>query len=170
MKKTLVVVATAIGVILLGNVVLASAQGNGPDGRPAIGQATDMHEAVLTAVAQELGMTYDELVAALQSGQTLSQIAADKGVSIERLREVMLEAREAALADLVEQGVITQDQADWMLSHANGMYGFGGGFGDCDGMAGFGGHGPGMMGGRGMHGNFNPTAPRVNPAAPSNNG
>ena len=170
MKKTLVIVATVIGVIVLGNVLLASAQGPGPNAD----WMTQMHEAVWTAVAKELGLTYDELVAATQSGKTIWQLADEKGVSIERLREVMLEAREAALADLVKQGVITQEQADWMLSHSQGM--MGNGFGPCD-------SGPGMMNGRGMmngsgsmHGRgmmngFGPMHPWNNqPVQPDSNG
>ena len=173
MKRTLVIVATVVGVILLGNVLVAAAQGAGPGNGPAADWMTQMHEAVWTAVAKELGMSYDALVAETQAGKTLWQIAEEKGVSIERLREVMLEAREAALADLVEQGVITQVQADWMLSHSGGM--MGGGFGHCNGNPGTM-RGPGMMGGQGMmrgsgmmggSGRFGPARPWANPAAPT---
>lgn len=174
MKKTLVIVATVVGVVLLGNVVAASAQGIGPGAGsgPASEYMTEMHEAVWTAVAQELGLTYDELVAATQEGQTLWQIAADKGVSIERLREVMLEARETALADLVAQGVITQEQADWMLSRTNRMGGPGAGFGTCHDTPGaFAG---GMMGGHGRqggHGHSGSMHPQFNtPATSGSNG
>ncbi|HLF29252.1 MAG TPA: LysM domain-containing protein [Anaerolineae bacterium] len=164
MKKTLIILATIVGVVLLGNVLIVSAQGAGPG--PNGDWMTQMHEAVWTAVAEELGLTYDELVAAVQDGQTIWQIAEEQGVSVERLREVMLDARAAALADLVEQGVITQEQADWMLSHSQGM--LGNGFGHCGGNAGFMGRG-GMMGGRGMMGNggFGPMHPGANRTAPS---
>lgn len=167
MKRTLVIMATMVGVILLGNVLVAAAQGAGPGSGPSSDWMTRMHEAVWTAVAKELGMTYDELVAETQGGKTLWQIAEEKGVSFERLRQVMLEAREAVLADLVQQGAITQEQADWMLNHSRGM--LNGGFGHCGGNPGFM-RGSGMMGGRGMMGgpgSFGPTRPWSNPAAPT---
>jgi hypothetical protein len=173
MKKTLVIVATVVGVILLGNVLVAAAQGAGPGPGPSSDWMTQVHQAVWTAVASELGMTYDELVAEVQGGKTLWQIAEEKGVSIERLRRVMLEARQAALADLVKQGVITQEQADWMLSHSRGM--LGGGFGPCGGNPGFM-RGPGMMGGQGAPGGrgmmggrgfSGPMRPWANPATPT---
>ena len=171
MKKTLVILATVVSVVLLGNVLIASAQGGGP-GAPRNADMADMHEAVWTAVAKELGMTYEQLVAATQSGKTIWQLAAEKGVSIERLRQVMLDARKAALADLVKQGVITQEQADWMLNHSQGM--MGGGFGSCGGNPGsmMGGRGmmsgQGMSGGRGMRGGFGQMHPWGKPPAVPN--
>ena len=163
MKKTLIILATAIGIILLGNVLIASAQGRGPGSGPNTDYMTRMHEAVWTALAGELGMTYDELTAAVQNGKTIWQIAEEKGVSIERLREVMLEARAAALADLAAEGAITQAQADWMLSHSQTM--MGSGLGNCGGPGMMG--GGGMMGGRGMMNGFGPMRPWAQPPAPS---
>jgi len=147
MKKTLMIVATVVGVLVLGNVLIASAQVPAPGANAD--WMTEMHQAVWTAVAKELGMTYDELTAAVQGGKTLWQIADEKGVSIDRLQEVMRGAREAALKDLVAQGAITQEQADWMLSHSNGM--MSGGFGNCGGSGMM--NGGMMRGGSGMMGN-----------------
>lgn len=147
MKKSFMIVATIIGVILLGNVLIVSAQGGpgnqpmGPGmmrGRGGEGWMQDVmmadggpHEQAWTAVAERLGMTYDELNAALQSGQTIAEIAAAQGVSLDELREIAREAMSNALADLVEQGVITQEQADWMLEHMQSMPMFNFGAGGC---------------------------------------
>lgn len=117
-----------------------------------------MHQAVMTAVANALGMTYDQLTAALQT-QTLAQIAAAKGVSADTLRQAAATARNAELDRLVQQGVITQAQADWMKSRMQTMplYGLDND-GACPMQNGQGGwqnngqsgsYGPGMMGGRG---------------------
>jgi len=106
-----------------------------------------MHEAVMTAIAAELDMTYDELTAALQT-QTLAQIAEAQGVSLATLQQVATTARNAELDRLVEQGVITQQQADWMKNRMQSMPLTN--FGNCPMQNGQGGaYGPGMMGGRG---------------------
>ena len=121
--------------------------------------AGGMHEQVMTAVATRLGMTYDQLITALQNGQTIAQLADAKGVSLEALQQVANTARANALNQLVQQGVITREQADWMLDRMNDMpmFDLGAGNGPCPGQqpngAQPGGHGPGMMGGgRGMMG------------------
>jgi len=149
MKKGLVVLAIIVGVILIGNVLIASAQGNGPAtggslgfGMPgntgtytntmpmgdmmgggnhaqlhdAMTAAGGMHEQIWTAVAQKLGLTYAELNTALQNGQTIEQLAQAHGVTLADLNQTANAARQAALTDLVKQGVLTQAQADWMLN------------------------------------------------------
>jgi hypothetical protein len=83
--------------------------------------AGGMHEQVWTAVAQKLGITYAELTTAVQNGQTIAQIAAAKGVSLDDLKAAALEAGKAALADLVQKGVLTQEQADWMVDRMDDM-------------------------------------------------
>jgi hypothetical protein len=159
MKKSLVIVAVIVGVILLGNVLIASAQDDAPGGWPMgpgmmMGRGSGMmmgggpggdhgwmaetmmasggmHEQVWTAIAAELGLTYDDLVAALQAGQTVAELAEEAGVSLDAVRQAALEAKRAALAALVEQGVISQEQADWMLERMESMpmFNFGSGFG-----------------------------------------
>jgi hypothetical protein len=121
--------------------------------------AGGMHEQVMTAVATRLGTTYDQLITALQNGQTIAQLADAKGVSLEALQQVANTARANALNQLVQQGVITREQADWMLDRMDAMpmFGLGAGNGPCPGQQPNGaqpsGHGPGMMGGgRGMMG------------------
>jgi hypothetical protein len=116
-----------------------------------------MHEQVWTAVAQKLGLTYAELNAALQNGQTVAQLAQAKGVSLDELKTAALAAMKASFAELVKQGVMTQQQADWMLDHMDDMpmFDFGQGYGP--GMM----RGRGMMGGRGMMRNWQyPTGPQ----------
>lgn len=113
-----------------------SAQGYGP-----------MHEYMVAAMAEALGMTVDELNTELAAGKTMWLIAQEKGFTLEEFQTLMLEARQKALAQMVADGVITQDQADWMLNHMQGMWGGAGGYG-CPGMGGFGRGGFGRGGGR----------------------
>jgi hypothetical protein len=101
--------------------------------------ANGLHEQVWTAVAKELGMTYAELNTATQNGQTVAELAEAKGVSLDALKIAAQAAMKASFVDLVKQGVMTQEQADWMLDRMDDMpmFNFEQGFG------------PGMMNGRG---------------------
>ena len=72
------------------------------------------HEQVWTAVAKELGLTYDQLQEQLKT-KTLAQLAQEKGVTLEKLQAVSKTAHQAALDKLVEEGKLTREQADWML-------------------------------------------------------
>lgn len=99
------------------------------------GEYGPLHEYMLPALAEALGMTPDELEAAHDEGITLWDIAQEKDISFEDFQALVLEAKSDAFADAVADGVITQDQADWMLSRMNGMWGQGSGpgTGTCDG-------------------------------------
>lgn len=199
MKKGLILVATIVAVILIGNVVVAYAQNGNPPAQPGAGVCPagvtcpysgtmpyggqgmmngrgmmgdrsqmmggnmgamrgammadgGMHEAVMTAIAAELDMTYDALTTALQT-QTLAQIAEAQGVSLETLQQVATTARNAELDKLVAAGTLTQAQADWMKSRMQSMPNFGSG--DCPMHNGQAGAQPGVpngMMGRGMMG------------------
>ncbi|MDI3298727.1 MAG: hypothetical protein QJR08_06125 [Bacillota bacterium] len=67
-------------------------------------------------VAKELGMTVQELVQARQSGQSIAQIAQSKGVSLDTLINAVLAAPKAALDVRVQQGVLTAQQEQQILS------------------------------------------------------
>jgi hypothetical protein len=99
-----------------------------------------MHEYMEKAMAEALGVTEEELEEQLAQGKTMWQVAEEKGLTWEEFTKVMTEARTAALKQMVEDGVITQAQADWMASHMQGMWGRGG-RGGCPDMGG--GSGPG---------------------------
>lgn len=105
-----------------------------------------MHEAMQEAIAEALGITHEELEERIAAGETVWSIAQEKGLSQAEFFQLMSEARSKALAKLVEQGVLTQEQADWMQERMTRMTqrGFGNGIGGCMGV-GFGGgrRGPG---------------------------
>jgi hypothetical protein len=128
--------------------------------------ANGMHEQVMTAVAKQLGLTYAELNTAMQSGQTVVQLAQAKGVSLAALKTVALDAMKASFADLVKQGAMTQAQADAMVDHMDDMPMFNfeqGTGGMMNGMMGSGRVPGGMMGGgRGgmMRGYQQPAGPQ----------
>jgi hypothetical protein len=98
----------------------------------------------LRVAAEELGMTTDELITALQSGQTLEQIAQEQGVDYADIQAAIQEQSQTELRDRIQQavtdGTITQEKADWLLEGLDkGFIGNGpGGDGFFGGKHGFG--------------------------------
>ena len=91
--------------------------GGGAQGAPLYGTMMlpgGVHEQVWTAVAQELGLTYDRLQEELAT-KTLTQLAQEKNVAIERLQNVYKAAHKTALDQLVADGKLTREQADAMI-------------------------------------------------------
>lgn len=118
--------------------------GHGP-GNP---EDNPLHEYMTNALADAFGLTSEELQAMHDNGTTLWDYAAEQGMTIADFQTKMETARSTALEQAVADGVITQEQADWMSSHGPGQKGHGFGGSDCDG------NGPhGQRGGRfnGMH-------------------
>lgn len=113
----------------------------------------------LEAAAKVLGMTTNELTTALKSGKTLEQLATDKKVDIQKVKDAIQAAHVTEMKTNIQQAVkdgkITQANADWLLEGLDkgyigvpGAFGFGGPHG---------GHGPG-----------NGNGPMGQPALPSN--
>jgi len=102
-------------------------------------------QAGLEAAAELLGMTADELSTQLWGGRTLADLADKAGVDLQTLRDAVEAANqaamEAAVRDAIEQalenGYITQEQADWLLQGLDqGFLPMGHGFGFGRGMRG----------------------------------
>jgi hypothetical protein len=79
------------------------------------GWMADYRDEMHAAVAEALGLSVEELDAAMAEGQTMWQIAEEQGVDPEVIRDAMQDAREEAINQAVADGVLTQEQADWML-------------------------------------------------------
>jgi hypothetical protein len=103
-----------------------------------------------TILATALGMTADELEAALAKGQSMSDLMDEKGIDAATLQANAQAAYEAAVQQAVTDGVITQAQADEILAEDGfNLFGHGG----------RGSHHGGGRGGRGGHGFFSPMLP-----------
>jgi len=100
-------------------------------------------DALQETLANTLGISVDELEDALAIGETPLSLAEQYDVSAEELHAAMQEAHAEALAQAVEDGTITQEQADEMQAWRAAMeagfgppLGFGrgrfGGFGSCN--------------------------------------
>ena len=93
----------------------------------------------ITAFAQALGLTPEELETRRLAGDTLWDIAQEQGMTTEQFQEMMTTARTSAINQAVADGVITQAQADFMLERMETMMGngvgpgFGMGNGGCGG-------------------------------------
>lgn len=83
--------------------------------RRALKQAIDRDE----LLAEALGISADELQAARDEGQKLTTLLDDLGLSGEEFRQALRTAYEGAVEQAVLDGVITQDQADQILSGDN---------------------------------------------------
>jgi len=89
----------------------------------------------LTAIAEALGLTADELKAQLKEGKSLADVAGDKGVDVQKLVDAQKTAIEKRVGEALQAGEITQEQADKRLAEAgeqaerivNGGFRFGGG-------------------------------------------
>ncbi len=70
-------------------------------------------------IAEQLGMTTDELREALQDGETtVADLAAEKNVALDTIVDAIVADIEARLAQAVENGRMTQDEADERLANA----------------------------------------------------
>jgi len=69
--------------------------------------------------AETLGLTPEELFAELHAGKSMDELAEEQGVELDALHEAVnadrAEARREAIEQAVEDGTLTQEQADWML-------------------------------------------------------
>lgn len=74
-----------------------------------------------TLLAQALGMAPEELQAAYDEGQTLSDLITAKGLDATTVREKLQTAYKDVLAQAVKDGVITQEQADEMQNDGRGF-------------------------------------------------
>ncbi len=166
MKKTMIILAVvALGIATFGFAGAASAQditpyypgggngrgGNGGNGNPA-GSGTGtgipleqninldgvLDDYMAAYIADGLGITVDELKAREAAGETLVTIGLSLGFDQDYILALHTDARTAALAQAVADGLITQTEADWMLSRLdNGQYGVSSGLclEDCTGTA-----------------------------------
>jgi len=86
------------------------------DGERPLGAGSQGDDGHLTVFADLLGMTVDEIKAAIQDeGQTLQSLLDSKGITEEAVQTAMQEAMQARLQQAVADGSITQEQADNML-------------------------------------------------------
>jgi AraC-like DNA-binding protein len=90
----------------------------GPRGGEAGRAVVAVGAETLDVVADALGMTRQELVAELRSGKTLAELVAGREDAV---RDALVTAAEARLAQAVAAGRMTQEQADRMLDRIRSL-------------------------------------------------
>ncbi len=91
-----------------------------------------LHDGMIAAISQKLGIPVADLEARIAKGETVAQIAYAKGLTAEQFTALMKDARAQAIDQAVNDGTLTQAQADWMKTR--GMNGVGMGQGAGRGM------------------------------------
>ncbi len=183
-KRFMILAGAALAVVLLGATVVAPvfAQEDTPTPEmPCGGRGGGFglgggSWTMFDVVAEALGLTPEEFFAELRAGKSLEEIAEEQGVEMEEVHDAIEAARVEAMREGIEQAVedgrITQEQADWMLEGLEqGFLPMRQGFGSGRGKGGGSGHG--MRGGSGRNGTksgfgsgFSPfSAPSVAPGS-----
>ena len=80
-----------------------------------------MHDEMIAAYAQKVGISVEDLNARLANGETMAQIASSKGLTADQFTILMTDARSQAIDQAVKNGTLTQAQADWMNQRGTGM-------------------------------------------------
>lgn len=156
MKKTILIVSVIVLALLVVGAVgvgVAYAQsGQPPVGRGMMqgGGYGPIHDYIERALADRLGLTEAQIEEQYAAGKSMYQIALDNGIAEADVATFLTEVHTAAFDAAVADGVMTREQADFMLQRMQGS-GYGNGTGTCpmgNGTSGMrGGNGQGMMGG-----------------------
>jgi len=152
MKKTiLIVVLVVLALGALGIGVAFAQDDTPPVGSGIRGGFGPMHTYVVAALAEKLDLSVEEVNSQLASGKTMYQIALDNGIAEDEIAAFLTEVHTAAFDQAVADGVLTREQADFMLQRMQGRWQSGFGPGSCPmwgsrpGQSGQT-YGPGMMG------------------------
>jgi hypothetical protein len=70
------------------------------------------------AAAEKLDMSVEDLFAELRDGKSIADVAGEKGVDPQEIIDTYLAELGETLKQAVEDGKLTQNQADWMLEQA----------------------------------------------------
>jgi hypothetical protein len=103
-----------------------------------------LHDYMIAGFAEAFGMSVEDLQARIDAGETMFDVATSLGMTQEQFTELMVTVRSDAINQALADGVITQEQADWMLSRLAQRQAAGFGTGTCTGTCQMGG---GMRGG-----------------------
>ncbi len=80
-----------------------------------------LHDYMLAAYATEFNISTADLEARLDGGETMAEIALSEGLTLEQFRTLMVEVRTQAIDQALNDGLLTQAQADWMKLHGAGQ-------------------------------------------------
>jgi polyhydroxyalkanoate synthesis regulator phasin len=122
-----------VGLLVVGALTVAmasSALAQGPDpldkpfggfGGHGFGPFGGDRWTMFDAAAEALGLTPEGLFAELHAGKSMAEVAEAQGVDTETLGDALQAARVEAIQQAVEDGNLTQEQADRMLDRLENM-------------------------------------------------
>ncbi|MEY2434693.1 MAG: hypothetical protein QOC92_4418 [Acidimicrobiaceae bacterium] len=90
---------------------------NGGPGKGRGGPRMKVLEGLAEAAAAKIGVTVDELKAAVQSGQSVADLATAHGVAPADVESAIVEAATAKIDQAVKDGKLTQTMADKLKAH-----------------------------------------------------
>ena len=94
----------------------------GPGGPGVVDGEGPLHDLLVQAAADLLGLEPGDLEARLAAGETVSQIALELGWDLQEFRLEWRQARLAVIEQAVEDGLIERAQVRWMAAgRARGM-------------------------------------------------
>ena len=97
----------------------------GRGGMMARGGTGLLHDAVVAAFAEKVGLTVEDVTTKLDAGETLASIAIAQGTAEADVPQLLTDVHTTALAAAVADGTITQAQADAMQQRWEARGGFG---------------------------------------------
>jgi len=121
----------------------AGPQNGGPGDGTGTGEPVDRNitldgllaDLIHQNLAIAFGISPTDLVARLDSGETIVDIGLSLEFDLETISAIMAQARMDALNEAVSLGLITQEQADWLASRGNRLPGTNFIDGICDGTS-----------------------------------
>ena len=125
MKRNILLALVAALTISMVATGIAFAQGNGPGGNGInTGTGTSMEVTLSNympaAMADVLGLSVDEINARLAAGETFYTIALAQGYTVEQLPGLMTSIRTKAIDLATADGVLTPEQAAFLLDNQYG--------------------------------------------------
>jgi hypothetical protein len=138
-KFGILLVIVAVATLAFGSVGVAYAQSpteapgagtgfmGGRGSRNGLGGANStpgdgiLHDYLITAYAEKLNIPVADLEARLSNGETMAQIAISTGLTLDQFRTLMIDVRTQAIEQALNDGVLTQAQADWMSQRGAGQ-------------------------------------------------
>ncbi len=92
-------------------------------GEPSLGLHRG-HQDVESTLIDVLGISHDEMHVRMEQGQNLAAVAKDRGIDQQELIDALVKTRSSAIDSLLENGTITQEQADGYLDELQDAYTF----------------------------------------------
>jgi hypothetical protein len=80
-----------------------------------------LHDEIIAAYAEKLGISVADLEARIAGGETMAEIAISTGLTVDQFLALKVEVRTIALDQAVLDGTLTQEQADWMKTRGTGI-------------------------------------------------